>query len=115
MQFTEQHHRHLLSTLLTELENELKATNLWQFNRPSDHALESRMPFAIDTLSFPEWLQFIFIEKMTQLLQSGQPLPREMAITAMATEYFKIQIINSELLIDVIRRIDLHISETNKC
>ncbi|WP_413699778.1 YqcC family protein [Psychromonas sp. KJ10-10] len=111
----EQQHRHRLFLLLTELEQALKSLDLWQLNRPTEQALASQMPFAIDTLSFPEWLQFIFIEKMSQILQLGLPLPQKMAITAMASEYFKVQLINSDMIIDVITRIDLHINETNKC
>lgn len=115
MQQFEQQRRMRLMRLLSELESELKTTNLWQLNRPSDQALASIEPFAIDTLSFPEWLQFIFIEKMTQLLQLALPLPKAMAITPMASEYFKVQTINSGALIIVIERIDLVINEKNKC
>tara|TARA_R110001583_G_scaffold10698_6_gene49136 strand:+ start:5063 stop:5404 length:342 start_codon:yes stop_codon:yes gene_type:complete len=112
MQSSVVHHRYLLSNLLKELEGALKALNLWQNKRPSEFALASQMPFAIDTLRFPEWLQFIFIEKMSQRLQLNAPLPSKMSITPMATEYFKSTAINSDILISVIRRIDALINET---
>ena len=111
----EQQKRQLLADLLSALEGELFALKLWQINRPSELALASVEPFAIDTLSFPEWLQFIFIEKMTQLLQLGLALPNAMAITPMATEYFKVLPINSDGLITVIRDIDLVINEKSRC
>ena len=115
MQQFEQQKRQLIERLLRELETELVSLNLWQSNRPSEQALTSVEPFAIDTLSFPQWLQFIFIEKMNHLLQLGAPLPQKMAITPMATEYFKVQTINCESLITVISRIDLAINEKNRC
>ncbi|PKG38602.1 YqcC family protein [Psychromonas sp. Urea-02u-13] len=111
----EQQKRQLLARLLRELESELLALNLWQKNRPCEQALASVEPFAIDTLNFPEWLQFIFIEKMTQLLQLGLALPSAMAITPMATEYFKVRVMDSGALIAVITRIDLVINEKIKC
>lgn len=110
----EQKKRQLLVSLLSELEGELFALKLWQTNRPSEQALASTEPFAIDTLNFPEWLQFIFIKKMTQLLQLGLPLPHAMAITPMATEYFKVRVMDSGALIAVITRIDLAINEKIK-
>ena len=115
MQQFEQQKRQLIDRLLRELETELVGLKLWQSIRPSEQALASVEPFAIDTLTFPQWLQFIFIEKMTQLLQQRAPLPEAMAITPMATEYFKVQTINSESLITVINRIDLAITEKNRC
>jgi uncharacterized protein YqcC (DUF446 family) len=111
----EQQKRQRLIALLTELESELKILKLWKKTNPSAQALASTAPFAIDTLSFPEWLQFIFIKKMTQLLQLGAPLPKAMAIAPMATEYFKILAINSNALITVITHIDMVINENNKC
>jgi uncharacterized protein YqcC (DUF446 family) len=110
----EQKKRQLLVSLLSELEGELFTLKLWQTNRPSEQALASTEPFAIDTLNFPEWLQFIFIKKMTQLLQLGLPLPHAMAITPMATEYFKVRVMDSGALIAVITRIDLAINEKIK-
>jgi uncharacterized protein YqcC (DUF446 family) len=115
MQQFEQQKRKILSALLSDLENELKSLQLWGKNTPSKQALASVSPFAIDTLSFPEWLQFVFIKKMTQLLQIGAPLPTSMAIAPMATEYFKILATNNNALITVITRIDMVINENSKC
>ena len=52
-----------LGTLLNELEAELIKQGLHTPDRPSDEALASTQPFAIDTMSFPCWLQWIFIER----------------------------------------------------
>ncbi len=50
--------------LLTALEHELQQRQLWQDILPPDEALASSEPFCVDTLTFPQWLQFIFIPKM---------------------------------------------------
>ena len=84
---------------------------LWQAGKPSESALSSTAPFAIDSLTFEQWLQFIFLEKMTQLIQFSLPLPGSMSVLPMAEEYFKNQPLSSAAIIAVIGRIDLLISE----
>lgn len=113
MQQFEQQKRQLLRVLLSQLEDELRLQKLWQSDRPSEQALASTEPFSIDTLNFPQWLQFIFIEKISLLLQLNLPLPTAMSIAPMATEYFKVQTINSADIEALITRIDATINEKN--
>ena len=115
MQQLEQEKRQLISALMNELEQALRVQKLWQSEPPSEQALASTEPFAIDTLNFTQWLQFIFIEKISVLLQLNLPLPTAMAIAPMATEYFKSQSINSAEIVALITRIDLTINENNRC
>ncbi|MCP4321788.1 MAG: YqcC family protein [Alteromonadales bacterium] len=111
MQVAEQKKRRSLALLLRELEVALKDQTLWQSERPSEQALASQEPFAIDTLNFPQWLQFIFIEKITALLQFNLALPTAMDVAPMATEYFKKHSCDSKQIVAVIKRIDLIINE----
>jgi len=111
MQQFELKKRQLLCTLLAELEIALRDQQLWQRDRPSEQALASTLPFAIDHLSFVQWLQFIFIEKITRLLQQNLPLPTSMAIAPMACEYFKLQTNHCPEIVALVTRIDLTINE----
>jgi uncharacterized protein YqcC (DUF446 family) len=111
MQQFELKRRQLLTALIIELESALQEQQLWQVERPSEQALASKLPFAIDHLNFAQWLQFIFIEKMTLLLQHNLPLPSSMAIAPMASEYFKLQPNNCPEIVALITRIDLTINE----
>ena len=106
--------RRLLLELLNQLESELRKQGLWQASKPSESALSSTAPFAIDSLTFVQWLQFIFLEKMTQLIQFSLPLPESMSVLPMAEEYFKNQSVSSAAIIAVIARIDLLISENRE-
>lgn len=115
MQSFEIKKRQLLVALLVELEDQLRLLKCWQSERPSEHSLSSSEPFSIDTLCFTQWLQFIFIEKMRQLLQQNQPLPSAMEIAPMASEYFKMQQLNSGEILNLITRIDCVINEKNRC
>jgi uncharacterized protein YqcC (DUF446 family) len=65
---------------LIRLKEKLKAYQYWQETPPSEAALASQLPFALDTLSATEWLQWIFIEKMHFLIHSQAALPTNMAI-----------------------------------
>ncbi|MGB5447152.1 MAG: YqcC family protein [Psychromonas sp.] len=96
----------LLLPLLQQLENEIRHIGLWQEVKPSQQALASRAPFAIDSMNFVQWLQFIFLNKMGELVRFSQPLPESMLILPMATEYFKGLPHNSAEIINIISRID---------
>jgi uncharacterized protein YqcC (DUF446 family) len=75
--------------LLIDVETYLRQLGLWQQESPPPGALVSQQPFCIDTLGLDQWLQFIFLPMMYELLQSGQDLPTECAIAPMAEEYFR--------------------------
>ncbi|WP_047045554.1 YqcC family protein [Vibrio mexicanus] len=70
-----------LLNLLVTLEQTLNDQGLWQVEAPSDEALASQQPFAVDTLQPEQWLQWIFIPKMTYLCRSEAPLPRGFSVT----------------------------------
>ena len=78
-----------LGCLLMDVEACMRSGQLWSSERPADQALASDKPFAIDTLKFEEWLQFIFIERLRALIHSEQPLPNKSSIVPMAEESFR--------------------------
>ncbi len=75
--------------LLDELELQLKAHKLWQREPIDAVLLRSQQPFCIDTLQFEQWLQFVFIVKMHELIKSQQSLPTSIALTPMAEVTWK--------------------------
>ena len=78
-----------IATLLLELEAELRTLGLWDETPPSAEALASTQPFCVDTLTFPQWLQFVFLPRMSHLVEFEQPLPQQCGIAPMAEEYFR--------------------------
>ncbi len=78
-----------VAELLIDVEASLRQMNLWQDKPPPAEALASTQPFAIDTLGFDQWLQFIFLPTMYHLIENGQQLPTECAIAPMAEEFFR--------------------------
>ncbi|KPZ57984.1 MULTISPECIES: YqcC family protein [unclassified Pseudoalteromonas] len=69
---------------LNQLSTLLKKHKLWQITPIEANRLQSQVPFCHDTMAFEQWLQFVFIEKMQQLITLNQPLPQNFAIAPMA-------------------------------
>ncbi len=69
---------------LKQLTNAMYVHNLWSAESPSREALSSNVPFAYGVMPFENWLQFIFIPKMTSLIEAEKDLPRNIALTPMA-------------------------------
>ncbi|WP_346351836.1 YqcC family protein [Oceanimonas sp. AH20CE76] len=92
--------------LLLSIEDELKALEWWQCEPPAVSALQSTQPFCLDTLSLPQWLQFVLLPRLHQMLQAGQPLPNRIAVYPMATECFKGVDENPARLLEVIAQLD---------
>ncbi|TVZ39920.1 uncharacterized protein YqcC (DUF446 family) [Alteromonadaceae bacterium 2753L.S.0a.02] len=78
-----------LASLLIDVECELRNLGEWSHVPPSPAALASTQPFCIDTLTFSQWMQFVFVVRMRSLLESDTPLPRQCGIAPMAEEYFR--------------------------
>lgn len=74
---------------LQELQAVLQRHQLWQTLAPEATAFESQQPFALDTMTATEWLQWIFIPRMWALLDSNAPLPTKIAISPYIEEALK--------------------------
>ena len=91
--------------LLQKLEQSLRQAKLWSRVTPPLEALNSPYPFSVDTLSFQQWLQFIFIPKMLVIVNNESKLPDSMSLLPMAEQSLGKTIVYGETL-DVIRQID---------
>lgn len=100
-----------LAEALFELERELRALDFWQSQPPSEQALASTQPFAVDTLEFYEWLQFIFIPRLFKLVEYRANMPANCSVTPMAEEFFRPRQESGAQLIAVLGRIDKLITE----
>lgn len=95
-----------IATLLLELEAELRRAELWQDEWPSEEALASTQPFCVDTLTLPQWLQFLFLPRMRYLVEAELPLPQDCGIAPMAEEFFRGREDGVSGLIDKLAAID---------
>ncbi|HEY1029080.1 MAG TPA: YqcC family protein [Pseudomonas sp.] len=81
----------LLAEQLLLIERELRALGWWQDEAPGAEALASQEPFCVDTLRFEQWLQWIFLPRMKQLLEADAQLPSVSGIQAMAEMVYQQQ------------------------
>jgi uncharacterized protein YqcC (DUF446 family) len=95
-----------LEKCLMSVEKELRELHLWEFESPPADALASTSPFAIDTLNFPQWLQFIFLARLELMVQENLPLPSSCSVAPMAEQYFNVLNLNSATLIAYLKNID---------
>lgn len=88
------HQQHLivkqLKRQLLALERALQQAELWSQQPPAPTLLQSREPFAVDTLRFEQWLQWIFIPKLRKLLAMPRVdgLPNASDVHTMAVHQF---------------------------
>ena len=99
-----QHRR--VSLILEKLELELRQLALWQPEAPSAEALASTLPFCVDTLDFHQWLQFILLVRLRQMLTLQMPLPRQIALYPMATEVYKQSLQTHAPLLECLAELD---------
>tara|TARA_R110002167_G_C12684720_1_gene651807 strand:- start:1419 stop:1742 length:324 start_codon:yes stop_codon:yes gene_type:complete len=92
--------------LIIKLEQSLRDAMLWSSSKPSNQALQSMVPFAFDSMPFEQWLQFIFIPKMSEIIRSKKTLPNNLKILPMAEQSLGTAD-NRREVIEVIKQIDL--------
>ena len=98
--------RSAIAAQLIDLEAALRQLDLWSDTPPSQEAMSSEQPFAMDSLEFEEWLQFIFLPTLYEVLGSGSALPERCAIAPMAEETVGKKTLPTEALISTLRELD---------
>ena len=100
-------------TYLVQLTALLQKHALWQSEPIDAEALLSNTPFCHDTMAFEQWLQFVFIEKIQQLITHRQPLPRNFAIAPMA-QMTLVNKTGSDEIIELLTALDTFLGEPNE-
>jgi len=95
-----------LFELFEALKNELLVLGSWSDVPPTPEAFLSQLPFSYDTMSLPEWIQFVFLPKMNALIEQGAALPQRCGITPMAQEFYKDRSMEIGELIGILSEID---------
>ena len=102
-----------IAAQLIDLEAALRQLDLWSDQPPSAEAMQSEQPFAMDTMDFEQWLQFIFMPTLYQLLETDAALPERCAIAPMAEETIGKRPLPTEPLIDTLRELDVLITASD--
>ncbi|MBI2381144.1 MAG: YqcC family protein [Gammaproteobacteria bacterium] len=103
-----------LRGLLDTLEVELRRSELWEDTPPSAEALASVQPFAVDTLDFSQWLQFIFLARLRMMAELGGELPQSCSVLPMAEEAFKGMARDVRAVLQAVDAVDRLLSGANR-
>ncbi|MCL7930530.1 YqcC family protein [Halomonas llamarensis] len=98
-----------LAQALDELEATLKASNLWRVEKPSAADFASHQPFCVDTMSLPQWLRFVFIQRLQTLVEAKAPMPAKCEVAPAIAAYLqqeKIRASDQVLVVRAVERVD---------
>ena len=95
-----------VAELLIVIESELRKLGLWSQIPPTERALASDQPFCVDTLTLSQWLQFIFLPTLYQLIKNNEDLPRRCGVAPMAEEYFRGSELATDALVAALHQLD---------
>lgn len=94
------------ASLLKAIEQQLRQQKLWRSEPPNVERMSSTLPFACDQLSLEEWLQFLFIPRMQQLLNSGASLPVGAGLAPYAEVVYRDRLSEMADLLALLREVD---------
>lgn len=101
-----------LIAVTDNIEHELRRLDLWTNEAPTHQALSSIEPFCYDTLNFSEWMQWVFLPRMREVLTDMRDMPAQSNIFAYAEEALKNTPYESEQLLFLIKTFDELVAET---
>jgi uncharacterized protein YqcC (DUF446 family) len=70
------------------IEAEMKRIGFWRDQPLPPEAFNFREPFAMDTMTFTAWLQFVFIPRVREIIAARGTLPASSQVAAQAIREF---------------------------
>ncbi len=105
---TKKHDHQAILQELGNLEQELKALELWggMEAHPSEKAMASIQPFALDTMEFHQWLEYVLIVRLREMIANSAQLPAAMMVHTYAQEQYRGQWTKYRNLIGILQKLD---------
>jgi uncharacterized protein YqcC (DUF446 family) len=70
------------------IEAALRQAGMWQDRPLPDEAYQFTRAFAMDTMAFSQWLQFIFLERIRSIIAERGKFPAQSQVAAQAVREF---------------------------
>ena len=77
-----------ISAAIVEIEAEMKRIGYWRAEPLPEEAYNFRQAFAMDTMAFSQWLQFVFIPRVHQIIEQRGEFPSQSMVGAQACREF---------------------------
>lgn len=71
-----------------EIEAEMKRIGMWQQAPLDPEKYEFHAAFGMDTMAYSQWLQFVFIPRVHEVIASNGPFPQQSSVGAQAIREF---------------------------
>lgn len=95
-----------IANVLLQIESELRLVALWEQESPPAAALASTIPFCFDTLEFHQWLQWVFLPRMREVVAGARSWPVSSDIFPIAEHSFAGKGLDVARLLDRIKAFD---------
>jgi uncharacterized protein YqcC (DUF446 family) len=73
---------------ISEIEAEMKRIGYWSLEPLPKEAYEFRQAFGMDTMAFPQWLQFILIPRVRSIIRQKGDFPSDSMVGVQAVREF---------------------------
>jgi uncharacterized protein YqcC (DUF446 family) len=73
-----------VSAALAAVVESMKEAGVWDTPRPPDSAFEDMGAFGMNTMPFTDWLRWVFVPRVEQLIASNGPWPTSSQVAAQA-------------------------------
>jgi uncharacterized protein YqcC (DUF446 family) len=74
--------------IISEIELEMKRIGDWRAEPLPEKAFQFHQAFAMDTMTFTQWLQFVFIPRIHQILDGNGVFPTSSMVATQAIREF---------------------------
>jgi uncharacterized protein YqcC (DUF446 family) len=78
----------LVKSRIDTIEAEMKNIGYWQTKPLPKGAMDFHSAFAMDTMAYSQWLQFVFIPRVNQIVSEQGNFPTKSAVGAQAIREF---------------------------
>jgi uncharacterized protein YqcC (DUF446 family) len=73
---------------ISEIEAEMKRIGYWSPDPLPEEAYDFQQAFAMDTMAFSQWLQFVFIPRVREIIEEHGTFPSNSMVAAQAVREF---------------------------
>lgn len=81
-------HREAVNKKIEEIEAEMKKINMWNYTPLPEEKYNFTKAFGMDTMAFSQWIQFILIPLVRQILESEGKFPNASMVAVQAMREF---------------------------
>lgn len=98
----------VVANKVDEIEAEMRRIGMWQSEPPPPEAFENMGAFGQGTMAFEQWLQWVFLARVRQIIAERGRFPDRSQVADQAYREWKMwgDLPDSERLIDLLREFD---------